>query len=168
MTGVGVASPPIGASPEGIRAGPAVPGVMPVLAGAVGVAGAVLAVGSCWPLAALDTAVVMAWAAAGMSGSWMLGILGMPGDFASWRCSVCWCACCWTAGVPEVALGDLALVLGDDGVLDGLAFPWGTPMRLARVGFVMCGLAVELDILGTLGDSVLDGVLVARGIGGNW
>ncbi|WP_237076090.1 hypothetical protein [Mycobacteroides abscessus] len=57
------------------------PGVIPVLAGTVGAVGA--AVGSCWVPTALDTAVAMDSAAAGMFGSGTDGMRGRTGAFAS-------------------------------------------------------------------------------------
>ena len=129
-----------------------------------GVLGA--AVGSCLPLAALVTVVAMSAAAAGRSGSGMLGMRGRPADFESWCCSVGWLPCAaFPAGVPdEESLDDLVeLVLGEVGVPEG-PLP---EMRFDKVGFTLCGLAVELGALGELDDSVPDGVLAARGIGGS-
>ncbi|WP_234821954.1 hypothetical protein [Mycobacteroides abscessus] len=108
------------------------------------------------------TVVAMACAAVGRSVSGMDGILGSTGDLAFWWVSLGWRACApWPAGVPDGVLGDLAL--GDAGVPDGLALPAMSP---ASVGFVACGLTVELGAPGVLGDSGV-GVL-ALGIGGSW
>ncbi|WP_237140261.1 hypothetical protein [Mycobacteroides abscessus] len=66
-----------------------------------------------------------------------------------------------------VALAGLELVLGEDGVPDG-PLP---EMRFDKVGFtarVVAGAVGALGVPGTLGDSALNGVLVARGIGGSW
>ncbi|WP_237102024.1 hypothetical protein [Mycobacteroides abscessus] len=141
---------------------PETPGVMPVLAGICEDPGEVGAVGSWWVVAEL-TAVVMLSAAAGTLGKEMLGILGRPVDLVGWCCPVGWCPCApWPAGVLVVVLlGDLAL--GEDGVPDGLALPAMSP---ARVGFVMCGLAVGVGVLGVLDDSVV-GESTARGISGS-
>ncbi|MDO3019366.1 hypothetical protein P5V65_08995 [Mycobacteroides abscessus subsp. abscessus] len=159
MTGGGVGSPPMGASPAGgIGAGPLIPGVMPVLAGSEdpGTLGAVL-VGSWWAVAE-ETAVAMVCAAAGRSGSATLGMRGRTGLLASWCCSVD-CAPC-PAGVVlgEESLDDLAL--GEDGV--PVDCP-PLPTRFARVGFTACGLVGALGVLGDSGVGVL-----ALGISGSW
>ncbi|WP_236741157.1 hypothetical protein [Mycobacteroides abscessus] len=99
MTGGGVLSPPppIGLSPPGVTGVtggvPATPGVVPVLAGTVGVIvalGVGAAVGS-WCAVAELTAVVMV--SRGMferSGSGILGMRGSPVDFGWWWCSAGW------------------------------------------------------------------------------
>ncbi|WP_272875026.1 hypothetical protein [Mycobacteroides abscessus] len=118
---------------------PEVPGVMPVLAGACAAGVVDAAVGS-WEAVALDTAVAMSAAAAVTSGRPIDGMCGRPADLAFWRCSFGWCACApCPAEVPDgVALGDLVLVLGEDGVPE-------EPLpetRLERVGFTLRGLTV--------------------------
>ncbi|WP_237082892.1 hypothetical protein [Mycobacteroides abscessus] len=137
---------------------PDTPGVMPVLAGAED-PGVVGAVGS-WEAVALDTAVTMACAAMGRSSSGTDGTLGRTVLLGAWCCSDGWWACApCPAGVP-VALGDLAVLLGEDGVPDELVFPATSP---ARVGLTEWVLTVGTGVLGVLGDSVL-----ARGISGSW
>ncbi|WP_236746781.1 hypothetical protein [Mycobacteroides abscessus] len=132
----------------------------PVDAGACADPGEVGAVGS-GEAVALDTAVAMLSAAAGMFGRATDGMRGRTGDFVAWCCSLgCWACAPWPAGVPEVgALGDLAL--GEDGV--PVDCP-PLPTRFARVGFTACGLVGEL---GVLGDSACSAV-VALGISGSW
>ncbi|MDO3013225.1 hypothetical protein P5V34_04390 [Mycobacteroides abscessus subsp. abscessus] len=133
----------------------------PVDAGACADPGVLGGVGS-WEAVALDTAVVMACAAAGMSGS---GTLGRTGDLALWWVSLGWLACAaFPAGVPDEALDDLALVLAEFGVPDG-PLPEMSP---ARVGLATCGLVV--GVLGVLGASAFSAVVevVALGIGGSW
>lgn len=169
--GGGVGSPPpIGLSPAGgvgsTGAVPEVPGVMPVDAGACEDPGEVGAVGS-WEAVVELTAVVMACAAMGRSGSGTDGTLGKAGGLTLWCCSFGWWACApCPAGALAGVLGDLAaLVLGDAGVPEG-PLPAMSP---ARVGFKGCvGALGTLGVNGALGDSVSDGALAARGISGSW
>ncbi|WP_236741068.1 hypothetical protein [Mycobacteroides abscessus] len=103
----------------------------------------------------------MADATAGRSGTGMDGVLGSPRVWCSgaWRCSVGWWAC------PAGVVPDEELVLGEAGLLEGLAFP---AMRFDRVGFTGArGIAGALGVPGVLGNSTV-GVLVARGISGSW
>lgn len=156
----------MGASPtggvEGAGGVPEVPGVMPVDAGACAAGEVGAAVRSWEAVAALDTAVAMSVAATGTLRRPIDGMRGKTGVFESWWVSLGWLPCCWPAGVPdEVALGDLVLVLGEDGVPEGLVLP---ATRFERIGLAMCGLVV--GVLVALGDSALDGVL-ARGISGS-
>ncbi|WP_236746219.1 hypothetical protein [Mycobacteroides abscessus] len=67
--------------------------------------------------------------------------------------------------MPDGAvLGDLALVLGEDGVPEGLVPP---VTRFESVGFTACGLVVgALGVPGVLGDSGVGAL--ALGIGGSW
>ncbi|WP_234798012.1 hypothetical protein [Mycobacteroides chelonae] len=142
---------------------PDVPGVKPVLLGACALSAEV--VGSCWPLVALVTAVVIVAAAAGRSGSGTDGTLGRTVLLGAWCCSDGWWACapCPAGVVPDAAPRE-ELVLGAVALPEKLAFPEMSP---ARVGFTLWGAADGAGALEALGDSEL-GALVARGISGSF
>ncbi|WP_236737995.1 hypothetical protein [Mycobacteroides abscessus] len=138
------------------------PGVSPVLAGIEdpGVLGAVLAVGSWEPLAALTPVAMLSAAAGSRSGSAMLGICGRPADLASWRCSG-GCAAFPAGMVPDAEPCE-ELVLGGMELAEG-PLPVTSP---ARVGFTPWGAADGAGAPGVLVDSALD-EFTARGIGGS-